>query len=121
MGDVATVTSEQTTEEIPTQSPSAEPAPPAKPRGGRFWRELAGALAAGLAILAFAVLVLQIISWANGVPGLGVIELIGHIIAAALAIANQRFLDRHTGRAALFSGLAQGLIALAVLVLFWWI
>jgi hypothetical protein len=90
-------------------------------RKGRFWRELAGALAAGLVILAVAVLVLQIVSWTNGVPGLGVVELIGHGVAAVLAVVAQRVIDRRTGRPALVAGLGLTVVVVLVLVLFWWI
>ncbi|ONI77390.1 hypothetical protein ALI144C_34645 [Actinosynnema sp. ALI-1.44] len=92
-----------------------------KPRKGRFWRELSGALAAGLVLLAVAVLVLQVISWSNGVPGLGVIELVGHLVAAGLAVYAQRVIDRRPGRPALAAGFGLALVVVAVLVLFWWI
>ncbi|WP_236952117.1 hypothetical protein [Kibdelosporangium phytohabitans] len=92
-----------------------------EPPKGRFWRELSGALAAGLVLLAVAVLVLQIISWANGVPGLGVVELIGHAVAAGLAVYAQRVIDRRPGRPALVAGVGLGVVVVLVLVLFWWI
>ncbi len=101
-----------------TDQPSEEQP---KRRKGRFWRELAGALAAGLTVLALVVLVLQIISWSNGVPGLGVVELIGHIVAAGLALYAQRTIDRRPGRPALIAGLGIGVLVVLVLVLFWWI
>nr|WP_042192260.1 hypothetical protein [Kibdelosporangium sp. MJ126-NF4] len=90
------------------------------PRKGRLWRELSGALTAGLVLLAIAVLVLQIISWSNGVPGLGAVELVGHIVAAGLAVYAQRVIDRRPGRPALIAGLGMAVIVTAVLVLFWW-
>ncbi|MCE7008413.1 hypothetical protein LWC34_37210 [Kibdelosporangium philippinense] len=108
----------------PVQNPRAEDNPTddrPKRRKGRFWRELTGALAAGLVVLAVAIFVLQIISWSKGVPGLGVVELIGHIVAAGLAIYAQRTVNRSSGRPAMIAGLGIGVITLLVLVLFWWI
>lgn len=142
MGDAATVTSDKpltrdpvteelagrVTEElaVPDQAGAREAGEVAAEqqgarRKGKFWRELAGALAAGLVILAVAVLVLQIISWTNGVPGLGVVELVGHVVAAGLAVYAQRVVDRRPGRPALLAGLGLAVVVVLVLVLFWWI
>jgi hypothetical protein len=94
-------------------------APVAVPRSG-FWRELCGALAAGVVMLAAVVLVLEVLSWTRGLPGLGVVVLIGHLVGAALAVVIQHRLDRRTGRQALFAGLALGAVVVGMLVLFWW-
>jgi hypothetical protein len=93
--------------------------PSAAPKSG-FWRELCGALAAGVVILAAVVLVLEVISWTRGLPGLGVVVLIGHLVGAVLAVVIQRRLDRRTGRPALLAGLALGAVVVGMLVLFWW-
>jgi hypothetical protein len=90
-----------------------------EPRSG-FWRELSGALAGGVVVLAAIVLVLEVISWSRGVPGLGWIVLVGHVVGAVLAVVAQRQLDRRVGRSALVAGLALGVVVVAVLVLFWW-
>jgi predicted lipid-binding transport protein (Tim44 family) len=103
-------------ESVPVRQESAAPQ-----RKGRFWRELAGALTAGTVLLAAAVLVLQVVAWINGMPGLGVFVLVGHIVGAVLVIATQRIVDRRTGRPALLAGLGLGLTIGAILVLFWWI
>ncbi|WP_185845558.1 hypothetical protein [Kibdelosporangium aridum] len=103
------------------QSAGQLPEDQPKRRKGRLWRELTGALAAGLTVLALVVLVLQIMSWSNGVPGLGVVELIGHIVAAGLAVYAQRTIDRRPGRPALIAGVGIGVLVVLVLVLFWWI
>ncbi|CAM4132942.1 hypothetical protein KIPE111705_42150 [Kibdelosporangium persicum] len=113
--------SEQATEELSTQDSAAVAEEEPRRRKGRFWRELTGALAAGLVVLALAVLVLQIISWANGVPGLGVVELIGHIVGAGVAVYAQRVIDRRPGRPALLAGFGLAATVVLVLVLFWWI
>ncbi len=99
------------------QSKSAAPEPPK--RSG-FWRELAGAMAAGVVILAAVVFVLEVISWTRGVPGLGVVVLIGHVVGAGLAVVAQRQVDRRTGRGALVAGAGVGAVVVALLVLFWW-
>ncbi|MBP2320707.1 hypothetical protein JOF56_001092 [Kibdelosporangium banguiense] len=88
---------------------------------GRFWREVAGALAVGTVLLATAVLVLQVVAWVNGMPGLGIVVLLGHLGGAALAVAAQRIVDRRGGRPALLAGLGLGVTVVAILVLFWWI
>jgi hypothetical protein len=93
--------------------------PTAKPKRV-FWRELAGAMAAGVVLLAAVVLVLETISWFRGVPGLGTIVLIGHLMGATLAILAQRELDRRRGKPALLAGLGLAAIVVAVMVLFWW-
>jgi hypothetical protein len=93
---------------------------PAPNRSG-FWRELTGALAAGTVLLAAAVLILQTIAWLNGMPGLGVFVLVGHLVGAALAVVAQRVADRRTGKPALVAGLGVGAVVVLILVLFWWI
>jgi hypothetical protein len=90
------------------------------PKSG-FWRELTGALTAGTILLAIAVLVLQTIAWLNGMPGLGAVVLIGHLVGAALAVAAQRVADRRSGKPALAAGLGIGAVVVLILVLFWWI
>ncbi|MET0134117.1 MAG: hypothetical protein ABW215_11050 [Kibdelosporangium sp.] len=92
---------------------------PGRPLSG-FWRELSGALAAGVVLLAVIVLVLQSIAWVRGMPGLGTWVLIGHLVAAGLVVAAQRVVDRRTGRTALWAGLGTGAVVLATLLLFWW-
>jgi 4-hydroxybenzoate polyprenyltransferase len=90
-------------------------------RKGRFWAELTGALAAGTVLLAVVVLVLQVLAWVKGMPGLGVWILIGHLVGAGLMIAAQRIVDRREGGPALLAGLGAGAVVVAILVLFWWI
>jgi hypothetical protein len=91
------------------------------PRKSGFWRELTGALAAGTVLLAVAVLILQTIAWLNGMPGLGVFVLVGHLVGATLAVVAQRVADRRSGKPALAAGLGVGAVVALILVLFWWI
>jgi len=95
---------------------------PAERPGGfaRFARELTGALAVGLSVLAIVVLVFQVLAWIRDMPGPGATMVGGHLGAAVLAVVVQRVADRNGGWLA-------GLAALAVLVitgvtmwLLWW-
>jgi hypothetical protein len=105
-----------TTVELPT-TPSAEPAP--HHRGG-LWRELSGALAVGMSVLAVVVVVFQVLAWGRDVPGPGIGTVLGHIAAAALAVTVQRFADRMAGWAAVASVLGVVAVSGVALWLFWW-
>jgi hypothetical protein len=97
--------------------PSSEPAP--RHRGGP-WRELSGALAVGMSVLAVVVIVFQVLAWGRDVPGPGLWTVVGHVAAAALAVAVQRFADRLTGWPAVASVLGVLAVSGAALWLFWW-
>ncbi|MGW5749169.1 hypothetical protein [Amycolatopsis sp. NPDC003861] len=102
-------------------SPEAEesaPAEAAKDRG-RWWRGFTGSLAAGLAILAVGVLVVGIICLFTGAPGPGATLLIGHPIAAVLALLAQRVADRRNGPPAVGAGLAVVLFTVSAITMFW--
>ncbi|GHG27565.1 MULTISPECIES: hypothetical protein [Amycolatopsis] len=99
-------------------SPDAPAAPAARP-GGRWWRGLTGSLAAGLAVLAIGVLAVAGICLFTGAPGPGATLLIGHPIAAALALVAQRVADRRNGPPAVGAGLAVVLFTVSALTLFW--
>ena len=88
--------------------PQDEPQP--KHRGGP-WRELSGALAVGMSVLAVVVIVFQVLAWDGDTPGPGVWTVLGHVAAAALAIVVQRFADRLAGWAAAASVL--GVVAVS--------
>lgn len=90
------------------------------PRRGRWWRGLTGSLAAGLAGLAVIVLIAAVVCWVRGAPGPGVPMLVGHPVAAVLALVAQRFADRREGRVAGFAGFAVVVVLLVALWLFWW-
>ncbi|WP_424184405.1 hypothetical protein ACOBQX_21165 [Actinokineospora sp. G85] len=105
------------TVEIPLPDDGASA--PSTVRSG-FWRELAGALALGLCVLALLVLGLQVLDTAQGVPGPGVWTVVAHVLCAVAAVLLQRQADRRAGPQA-------GLAILLVFVLtgvavwfFWW-
>ncbi len=102
----------------PTDAAAEEPAPPTKERG-RWWRGFTGSLAAGLTVLAVGVLAVAGIDLYTGAPGPGPALLIGHPIAAALALLAQRVADRRNGATAAGAGLAVVLFAVSALTLFW--
>ncbi|MGW4064815.1 hypothetical protein ACWEGE_41465 [Amycolatopsis sp. NPDC004747] len=93
-------------------------AAPAKVRG-RWWRGFTGSLAAGLAVLALGVLVVGAICLYTGVPGPGATLLIGHPVAAVLALLAQRVADRRNGPPAVGAGVAVVLFTVSALTLFW--
>ncbi|UOZ10043.1 hypothetical protein [Amycolatopsis sp. WQ 127309] len=97
---------------------AAEPAKPAKPRG-RWWRGFTGSLAAGLTVLAVGVLVVAGVCLYTDAPGPGPVLLIGHPIAAVLALLAQRVADRRNGLPAAGAGIAVVLFVVSALTLFW--
>jgi hypothetical protein len=111
------VDSNATTVELPTQSNDDAPAP--RHRGGP-WRELSGALAVGMSVLAVVVIVFQVLAWGRDTPGPGLWTVLGHVAAAAIAITVQRLADRLTGWAATASVLGVVAVSGVALWLFWW-
>lgn len=99
--------------------PAAVEPSPARPERGRWWRGLTGSLAAGLAVLAIGVLVVAGICLYTGAPGPGAAMLIGHPVAAVLALSAQRVVDRRNGAAAVGAGVAVVLFTVSALTLFW--
>ena len=104
------------TAELPV-APQAHAAP--RHRGGP-WRELSGALAVGMSVLAVVVVVFQVLAFIRDMPGPGALTVLGHIAAAVLAVFVQRFADRHTGWTAAVSVLGVVAVSGAALWLFWW-
>ncbi|MEU4249182.1 hypothetical protein AB0F15_17405 [Amycolatopsis sp. NPDC026612] len=88
-------------------------------QGGRWWRGFTGSLAAGLAVLAAGVLVVAGICLYTGAPGPGATLLVGHPVAAVLAVLAQRVADRRNGPAAVGAGVAVVLFTVSALTLFW--
>lgn len=88
-------------------------------RGGP-WRELSGALAVGMSVLAVVVVVFQVLAFFGSMPGPGALTVFGHIAAAVLAVFVQRYADRLTGWAAALSVLGVVAVSGAALWLFWW-
>ncbi len=91
---------------------------PAK-QGGRWWRGFTGSLTAGLVVLAAGVLVVAGICLYTGAPGPGATLLVGHPVAAVLALLAQRVADRRNGPAAVGAGVAVVLFTVSALTLFW--
>jgi predicted lipid-binding transport protein (Tim44 family) len=105
-------------ERIQPEPSEPEPSAPARPRG-RWWRGITGSLAAGLAVLAVGILVVAGICLYTGAPGPGATLLIGHPVAAVLALVAQRVADRRDGPAAVGAGVAVALFTVSALTLFW--
>jgi len=105
----------------PDAAPEPEPGEPAKPPKprGRWWRGFTGSLAAGLAVLAVGVLAVAGIDLYLGAPGPGMALLIGHPVAAVLAVLAQRVADRRNGLPAVGAGAAVVLFTVSALTLFW--
>lgn len=117
--------SDVSTVQLPT-SPSAVtmdlptgPASRRRTRGG-LWRELSGALAVGISVLAVVVVVFQVLAWVRDMPGPGATMVAGHLVAAVLAVVVQRFADRYSGWLAAVATLGVLAITGATLWLFWW-
>ncbi len=99
---------------------AAEPVGVASRARGGFGRELAGALAMGLSVLAIVVLVFQVLSWIRDMPGPGAPMVVGHLGAAALAVIVQRVADRTSGLLATVAAIGVVAITGVTLWLLWW-
>jgi hypothetical protein len=88
-------------------------------RGG-FAREVAGALAVGLSVLAIVVLVFQVLSWIRDMPGPGATMVGGHLGAAILAVLVQRVADHNRGWLAGLAAVAVVVITGVAMWLLWW-
>ncbi len=97
---------------------ASAPTGPAKDRG-RWWRGFTGSLAAGLTVLAIGVLAVAGVCLFTGAPGPGPTLLVGHPVAAVLAVLAQRVADRRTGPPAAGAGVAVVLFTVSALTLFW--
>ena len=107
--------SDAETEELPVGAASAELSRP-----GRIWRGLTGSLAAGLAVLAVVVLGAALVCAIRNAPGPALAALIGHPIAAVVALGAQRVADTRRGRLAGLAGLVVCAVVALALWLFWW-
>jgi hypothetical protein len=118
------VSSSDTEELATTPLPLGKPEEPAGAaqdgRRGRFWRGLTGSLAAGMVALALCVVVIAVICQFTGAHGPGLPMLIGHPVAALLAMLAQRVADMRNGRVAGFAGVGVVVSVTAALSLFWW-
>jgi hypothetical protein len=98
--------------------------PPTEREGRRpaagFWREVAGALAIGLVVLAAAVLVFQIVAMMTAIPGPGLGTVAGHMGAAAVAMLAQRVADRRAGWLGVAAVVTVLIVTGGTLWIFWW-
>jgi hypothetical protein len=91
-----------------------------RPARGGFGRELAGALAVGLSVLAIVIVVFQVLAWARDMPGPGVAMVLGHLGAALVAVLVQRVADRATGLIATVAAFGVVAITAVTMWLLWW-
>lgn len=101
----------------PEGRPDDERAP--LPRAN-WWRWLTGSLAAGLALLAVAVLGSALVAVLTGAPGPGLFALIAHPVAAVAALSAQFVVDHRRGRAAGGAAIAVVVITGTALWFLWW-
>jgi len=103
-----------------TVAMTEQPATATRGARGGFGRELAGALAVGLSVLAVVIVVFQVLAWVRDMPGPGPAMVLGHLGAAVLAVAVQRVADRTAGLVATLAALAVVAITGVTLWLLWW-
>lgn len=108
-------TEELATTPLPAGAPAAQ-----DDRRGRLWRSLTGSLTAGMVVLAVCVVAIAAICQFTDAPGPGLLMLIGHPVAAVLAVLAQRVADTRNGRVAVFAGVGVVVSVTAALSLFWW-
>ncbi|RKT52679.1 hypothetical protein [Saccharothrix australiensis] len=91
-----------------------------EPRALRVWRGASGAVAVGLVLLALALIGVQVYAGSHDLPGPGVDVVVGHAVAAVVAVVAQIFADRRTGWAATTCGLVVLAAGATALWSFWW-
>ncbi len=82
-------------------------------------RGFTGLLAGGLVALVLALGVAWIIADAQGAPGPGPVRMIGHLVAAVVAVAAQAYVDRHPDGRGLVAAVVVVAVTVAVLVIAW--
>jgi hypothetical protein len=105
--------SEQITEELhkPTRR---------EPAVARMWRGISGTFAAGLVLLALAMLGIQIYAMGRDLPGAGWDVVAGHWLTAVIAVVAQRYADRKKGWLSALFSLVVLVVGLGALWIFWW-
>jgi hypothetical protein len=88
--------------------------------GERVLRATGGALCAGLAVLAVVLIAVWLLAISHDDPGPRAGVLVGHLAAAALAVALQRVADRRPDRLGRLAPAGVLLLTGAVVTLFWW-
>ncbi|MGI5127647.1 hypothetical protein ACQEVB_12615 [Pseudonocardia sp. CA-107938] len=85
----------------------------------RVLRGFTGLLAGGLVALVLALGVAWALAAAEGAPGPGPVRVLGHLVAAVVAVAAQRYADRNAGGRAAVAALAVVVVTVLVLVVAW--
>lgn len=107
---------ESETVELPSE---VQPAPAPRKRFG-FWREISGALALGLSVLAVVVLGFQVVAWGRETPGPGAFTVAGHLVVAGVAVLGQWFADRRRDWTGAVATVGVFVLAGMALWIFWW-
>ncbi|PRY46849.1 hypothetical protein [Umezawaea tangerina] len=105
---------------ITVELPTPDQPPKREPLVARTWRGISGAFAVGLALLAIALVVIQLYAQGRDLPGPGWDVVAGHWAAAALTTTAQIFADRKRGWPSATLSLTILLIGLATLWIYWW-
>jgi hypothetical protein len=108
---------EQTTVELSTEHSGKKRAEPVI---ARMWRGLSGSLAVGLVLLALGVIAVQVYAGNDGLPGPGAFVVVGHVVAAVLAVIGQAVADRRTGWFAALACFFVLVVVAATMWIFWW-
>ncbi len=90
------------------------------PPAGRAARGLSGVVAGGLVALTIVVCLAQWLAATSGVPGPGAATIVGHLVAAVVAVGLQLAAERSRDRIATPASCAVLLLAAAVLWFGWW-
>ncbi|GGP61053.1 hypothetical protein GCM10010185_36940 [Saccharothrix coeruleofusca] len=91
-----------------------------EPRLARVWRGLSGAFAAGLVLLALVMIGVQVYAGTRDLPGPGLDVVLGHVLAAVIAVVAQLLADRRRGWPAAALSLLVVVAGAVALWLFWW-
>jgi hypothetical protein len=94
-------------------------APVVRRRGPRLLPRISGVVAGGVVMLTAAVLGAWLIGRVRGFPGPSATLIWGHLAAAVVAVAVQRYADRRAGAWAALGALAVLAVAAAVLWFEW--
>ncbi|MQA10807.1 MAG: hypothetical protein GEU98_20080 [Pseudonocardiaceae bacterium] len=89
-------------------------------RSGGVLRGVSGALSLGLVVLALVVAAAQVLALSDNADGPGPLPVIGHLIAAAIAVACQQMADRRGGLPSVLGVLGVFAVTGAALWMFWW-
>ncbi len=87
---------------------------------GRAARGLSGVLAGGLVALTIVLCLAQWLAATSGVPGPGAAAVVGHLMAAVVAVGLQLAAERSRDRAATLASCSVLLLAAVVLWFGWW-